>query len=91
MFYHLVTGEVVYSSSDVLQSELVNALTTTTDGKINVVKLGEAQQALQMSLHQVYGEDFTKNAKIKNVVLMSICTLGEFTNEEFHAGKPNSK
>ena len=84
--YHLVTGEVVYSLSDSVQSELVNALITTDNGSINVVKLGECQQALQMSLHQIYGEDWTKNAIIKNVVILNINYLGEFTKDQFHEG-----
>lgn len=86
--YHLVTGEVVYTLNDSLQSELVNALITTKNSYINVVKLGECQQALQMSLHQVYGEDWTKNAIIKNVVILNINYLGEFTKEQFHEGLP---
>lgn len=82
--YHLVTGHVYFHPKDDTEqvtSALLNAISTTDDGKITVRELGRAQQVLQMQLFQRAGVD---SVVVVDVIIGSVSHLGEMTPVEFY-------
>lgn len=94
--HHMVAGQIVFevihenkpedAPAD-MQVVQLNAVVTTTDGRISSSVLARAQQGLQMRHFQRLGEA-AQYVRIEDVVILGIFELGYFTDEEFEDMTP---
>jgi len=89
--YFMVAGEVIFRLADAPEDSVpnvmrLNAVITSSDGRLAVAQLGRAQQALQMNFHNRLQDP---TVKVIDVVMLAVIPLGVFTAEQFHKQPEN--
>jgi hypothetical protein len=84
LHYHLITGKIVFSEPNQESVNVIelNAVVSHTEKNIPVALIGRAQQTLQL---QFFNRMENPELEIRDVVISSLCYLGEMTQEEFQA------
>lgn len=81
--YFLVAGEIIFTTPAEKGEEFhqinMNAILTSDTRNLKVSDLGRAQQYLQMA----FLKGVQVQPDIKNVILLNLKYLGQFTEEEF--------
>lgn len=91
-YHHMIAGKIIFElkrenqkegePADIHAVEL-NAVVTTSDGKVTAAVLGKAQQSLQIH-HMTRAGDQAQFIQVVDVIILNICNLGLMTNEEFN-------
>lgn len=86
-FYFLACGQTVFlrDGSKVVEVLTSNTLVITETPNVKARDIGRVQQALQMNCHKKMNEQESKPVKIIDVVILSISSLGNMSQQEFEA------
>jgi hypothetical protein len=88
--YFLIAAEIVFTGkgeNDGLQSLRLNGVTTNKDKSFPAAMIGRGQQVAQMQFFKRMGEHVNE-VEVRDVVLINVSYLGEFTEEEFNTLPP---
>lgn len=88
--YFLIAAEVLFTGKEnlnELQSLRLNGVVTNKENSFPAVMIGRGQQVAQMHFFKRMG-DHGFDVEVKDVVLINVSYLGEFTEEDFNALPP---
>lgn len=86
--YYILSAMIIFvmegDESGNPRSHMLNTMIKSPDPHINLERLGRAQQAVQLRMAEILGEDAPKSTVV-DVVIMSISPLGYMSDKEFNA------
>jgi hypothetical protein len=84
--FYLVAGMVIFNiegdGEGQTRSHMLNTMIKSPENQGTLERLGRAQQAIQMRLAGILGEDAAKSTVV-DVVIMSISYMGYMSDKEF--------